>query len=153
MSEKQQILLKKITPRLNFLSEWPEKQARRGHAPDVVVCEGGIKDLEVRVVNVLEHQTGRLALRVSHDVQQLDDVCASAQVLQDLDFPAYFFFGGGWFKHEGKFSQHCVRFVTIGLRHVVICGGFSLYKIAAFFDRTARRSRLHQTITQVEHFF
>lgn len=59
------------------------------HVPDVVVREGGIEHLEVGVVDVLEHQAWRLALRVAHDIQQLDDVRSPAKVLQDLDLPVW----------------------------------------------------------------
>lgn len=55
--------------------------------PDVVVGESRVEHLEVRVVDVLEHQAGRLALRVADHVQELDDVGAPAKVLQDLDLP------------------------------------------------------------------
>ena len=41
--------------------------------------------LEVRVLHVLKHEAGRLGVRVAHHIQQLDDVGAATQVLQDLD--------------------------------------------------------------------
>lgn len=65
-----------------------KERGEGGGSPNVVVGEGGVEHLEVGVVDVLEHQTGRLALWVSHDVQQLDDVSPAAQILQDLDLPA-----------------------------------------------------------------
>lgn len=51
---------------------------RLGSSPDIVVREGGIQDLEVRVVDVFEDKAWRLALRISHHIQQLDDVGAPA---------------------------------------------------------------------------
>ena len=54
---------------------------------DVGVDERGVERLEVGVVDVLEHQAGRLGLRVAHHIQQLDHVGAAVQVLQDLDLP------------------------------------------------------------------
>lgn len=40
----------------------------------VQVAQRGVQHLEVRVVDVLKHQRGRLGLRLAHDVQHLDDV-------------------------------------------------------------------------------
>lgn len=54
---------------------------------NVKVCEGGEKLFEVDVVDVLKYEAGSLALRVSHNVNQLYDVHSAIQVLQDLDFP------------------------------------------------------------------
>mmetsp|Transcript_8091 Transcript_8091/g.20738 ORF Transcript_8091/g.20738 Transcript_8091/m.20738 type:complete len:348 (-) Transcript_8091:212-1255(-) len=54
--------------------------------PHVVVGEGGVEDLEVGVVHVLEDEAGRLGLLVPHHVEQLDDVGAAVEVLQDLHF-------------------------------------------------------------------
>ena len=51
----------------------------------VVIREHGIKHLEVGVVDVLEDQARGLALGLSHDVQKLDDVGSTSQVLQDLN--------------------------------------------------------------------
>mmetsp|Transcript_12929 Transcript_12929/g.36903 ORF Transcript_12929/g.36903 Transcript_12929/m.36903 type:complete len:382 (-) Transcript_12929:17-1162(-) len=53
--------------------------------PDVVVRQGGVQDLEVGVVHVLEDEGGGLALRVADDVEELDDVGSAAHVLEDLD--------------------------------------------------------------------
>ena len=53
--------------------------------PDVVVRQGGVQDLEVGVVHVLEDEGGGLALRVADDVEELDDVGTAAHVLEDLD--------------------------------------------------------------------
>lgn len=50
-------------------------------SPDVVVRERRVEDLEVGVVDVLKHEAGRLALRVAHHVEELDDVGAAAEVL------------------------------------------------------------------------
>mmetsp|Transcript_9124 Transcript_9124/g.28278 ORF Transcript_9124/g.28278 Transcript_9124/m.28278 type:complete len:520 (-) Transcript_9124:64-1623(-) len=52
---------------------------------DVVVRQPRVEHLEVGVVYVLEDEAGRLGLRVTHDVHQLDGVRPAAQVLQDLD--------------------------------------------------------------------
>ena len=59
--------------------------------PNVVVAQGGIEGLEVEVVHVLEDQARRLGHRISHNIQQLDDVLASREVLQDLDLAFDFF--------------------------------------------------------------
>ena len=43
-------------------------------------------NLEICVIHMLKDQRWRLGLRVTHHIQQLDDVGATMQVLQDLDF-------------------------------------------------------------------
>ena len=53
--------------------------------PHVVIDELGVQASEVGVVDVLEDQRGRLALRVAHHVQQGHHVGPARQVLQDLD--------------------------------------------------------------------
>jgi hypothetical protein len=53
---------------------------------NVIVAQGRIQDLEVDVVNVLEYQRWRLGMRIAHNVQELDDVGTTTEVLQDLDF-------------------------------------------------------------------
>lgn len=58
------------------------------HVPDVVVRQRRVQDLEVCVVDVLKDKTGCLALRIADDIEKLDDVRTSAQVLQDFDLPA-----------------------------------------------------------------
>lgn len=52
---------------------------------DVDVVELGVQAAEVGVVDVLEDERGRLALRVADDVEEGDDVGAAGEVLQDLD--------------------------------------------------------------------
>ena len=72
-----------------LLCPWPSARLEQlvDVEADVGVDEGGVERLEVGVVDVLEHQAGRLGLRVAHHVQQLDHVGAAVQVLQDLDLP------------------------------------------------------------------
>ena len=53
--------------------------------PDIIVGEPRIQGTEVRVVDILKYQTGRLALTVANHVQQSDDIGATGQVLEDLD--------------------------------------------------------------------
>lgn len=53
--------------------------------PYVVVDQGRVKNLEICVVDILKHQTGCPGLRVPDYIQELDDVCAPADVLQDFD--------------------------------------------------------------------
>ena len=55
--------------------------------PDVIVHQRWVQHFEVGVVDILKHEAGRLGLGISHHVQQLDDIGAPTQVLQDLDFP------------------------------------------------------------------
>lgn len=52
---------------------------------DVDVVELGVQGAEVCVVDVLEDERGRLALRIPDHIEQGDDVGPAGQVLQDLD--------------------------------------------------------------------
>jgi len=49
------------------------------------VVELGVQAAEVGVVDVLEDERRRLALRVADDVEEGDDIGAAGEVLQDLD--------------------------------------------------------------------
>mmetsp|Transcript_37563 Transcript_37563/g.103657 ORF Transcript_37563/g.103657 Transcript_37563/m.103657 type:complete len:272 (-) Transcript_37563:16-831(-) len=51
----------------------------------VKVRQRGVQLLEFSVVDILKDERRRLGLRVAHNIQELDDVGAAAQVLQDLD--------------------------------------------------------------------
>ena len=53
--------------------------------PDVIVYQSGVQRLEVCVVHVLKDQAGGLGLGIPDHVQQLYDIGASAEVLQDFD--------------------------------------------------------------------
>ncbi len=54
---------------------------------DVVVRERLIQLLEIRVVDVLEDHCGGSRNGIFHDGLKRDDICSTAEVLQDLDFP------------------------------------------------------------------
>lgn len=53
--------------------------------PDIVIDESRVKRPEVRVIHVLENQAGGLALAITNDIQQRDDIGSARQILQDLD--------------------------------------------------------------------
>lgn len=53
---------------------------------DVKIGQGRIKDLKIGVVDVLKDKRGSLRLRVSNNVQELNNVGSAAHVLKDLDF-------------------------------------------------------------------
>lgn len=55
--------------------------------PYVVVAQRCVQHLEIGVVDILKDEGGRLGLWVPYDVEELDDVGAAVQVLQDLDLP------------------------------------------------------------------
>ncbi len=55
--------------------------------PDVVVGKCRVQNLEVCVVHILEDETGCLGLRISDDIQKLDDIRAPAKVLKNFDLP------------------------------------------------------------------
>jgi len=59
--------------------------------PNVIIGQSGVQSLEVEVVHVLEDQARRLGDRISDNIQQLDDVLAPGEVLQDLDLALDFF--------------------------------------------------------------
>ena len=59
--------------------------------PDVVIRQRGIQRLEVKVVDVLEDQAWSFGDRVSHNIQQLDDVLATGQILQNFNLTFDFF--------------------------------------------------------------
>lgn len=52
---------------------------------DIVICQSRVQCSKVGVVNIFEDQTGRLALTITNNVQQRDDVRTSGQVLENLD--------------------------------------------------------------------
>ena len=52
---------------------------------EVIQCR--VQHLEVCVVHILKDQAGRLGLRVPDNIQQLDHIRTTAQILQDLDLP------------------------------------------------------------------
>jgi hypothetical protein len=54
---------------------------------NIIIREGGIQDLEVRVVNVFEDEGRGLGLRIAYNVEQLDNVGTATHVLKDLDLP------------------------------------------------------------------
>ena len=58
--------------------------------PHIVVHKARIERSEVRVVHVLEDQAGSLALTVSHNVQQCDNIWPARQILKNLDLSFYF---------------------------------------------------------------
>jgi hypothetical protein len=55
---------------------------------DVKVRQGWIQKFEIRVGNVFEHEARCLAVWVTHDIKQADDVGAAAEVLKDLNLTA-----------------------------------------------------------------
>lgn len=57
--------------------------------PHVVVRKGRVQDLEVCVCYVLEDQTRGFRVWVTDDIQQLDNIWTTAQVLQNLDLTAH----------------------------------------------------------------
>ncbi len=52
---------------------------------DVIVHQSWVQRLKVSVVHILEDEAWGLGLRVSDHIKQLNDVWASAEVLQDLN--------------------------------------------------------------------
>jgi len=52
---------------------------------DVVARKGRVERLEILVVHIFEDERRRLGLRIADDVQQLDDVRTTAEVLEDLN--------------------------------------------------------------------
>lgn len=51
----------------------------------VMLVQGWVQNLEVCVVDILKNQTRRFGLWIPYNIQKLDDVRASTDVLQDLD--------------------------------------------------------------------
>lgn len=47
--------------------------------------QGWVQDLEVCIVDILKDQARGFGLWIPYNIQKLDDVCASTDVLQDLD--------------------------------------------------------------------
>jgi len=56
--------------------------------PNVKIGQRGIQDLEIRIVDGFKDQTWRLGGGIPRDIQQLDDVGPTAEILQDLDLTA-----------------------------------------------------------------
>lgn len=52
--------------------------------PNVIVSKSRIQHFEVCVVHILENEAGSLGVGISDNIQQLDNVGATAQVLQDF---------------------------------------------------------------------
>ena len=52
---------------------------------DVVIHQGRVQCLEVCVVHILKHEAWGLGLRISDHIKQPYDVCASDEVLQNLN--------------------------------------------------------------------
>lgn len=57
--------------------------------PNIIIDESRVQGSEVGVVDVFEDQTRRLALAVTNNIQQRNDVWSTRQILQDLDLPLY----------------------------------------------------------------
>jgi len=51
---------------------------------NICIRERGIENLEVGIVDVLKNEAGSLALRVSHNVKEANDVWPTAEILEDL---------------------------------------------------------------------
>ena len=56
---------------------------------DIVVNKPRVKGSKIGVVYVFEDEAGSLALAVSDDIQQCNNIGASGQILQDLDLSFY----------------------------------------------------------------
>ena len=56
---------------------------------DVVILELRIERSEIGVIDILEYQTGCLALAVSHYIEKSYNVWASAKILKNLDLSLY----------------------------------------------------------------
>mmetsp|Transcript_4296 Transcript_4296/g.9737 ORF Transcript_4296/g.9737 Transcript_4296/m.9737 type:complete len:330 (-) Transcript_4296:185-1174(-) len=54
--------------------------------PNIIIREGGVQNLEIGIVHMLEDEGGGLGLGIPHDVEELDDVGSPAHVLKYLDF-------------------------------------------------------------------
>ena len=53
---------------------------------NVIIGQRWIQNLEIRIVDVFKDERRRLGLWITHNVQELNNVGASAHVLQDFDF-------------------------------------------------------------------
>jgi hypothetical protein len=60
--------------------------------PNVKVTERRVQYLEICVLDALKDQAGRLGVGVSYYIQQLDDIRATTQVLEDFDLTLDFLF-------------------------------------------------------------
>ena len=50
-----------------------------------MLVQGWVQNLEICVVDILKDQARGFGLWIPYNIQKLDDVCASTDVLQDLD--------------------------------------------------------------------
>lgn len=57
---------------------------------NVIVDEPRVQCSEISIVHILENQARRLALAVTDDIEQRNDIRPARQVLQDLDLALYF---------------------------------------------------------------
>jgi hypothetical protein len=57
---------------------------------NVIIAQGGIENFEVCIVDVFEDERRSLGLRVSDDIQKLNNVGPTAHILENFDFPLDF---------------------------------------------------------------
>lgn len=87
-----------------------------------MIIQGWVQHLEVCVVHILKDKTRRFGLGISYNIKKLDDVGASADVLQDFDLALDLQLEGRWRQHaaEGSKMRHHTFFFFTGLRILIM---------------------------------
>mmetsp|Transcript_11268 Transcript_11268/g.24451 ORF Transcript_11268/g.24451 Transcript_11268/m.24451 type:complete len:303 (+) Transcript_11268:518-1426(+) len=72
--------------------------------PNIIIRQRRIQYLKVGIIHMFENQTGGLALRIPHHIQQLNDVRPAAHILQNLDLALDLFLLDGFEDFDDAFG-------------------------------------------------